>query len=97
MPPDGEFVGYGLLSGQSVFPKATTRAHLRRFHLRDRLKDLTSEQWQAGFASLWPRLETTDLPGVEVFEAEDWRNAIDAFHRPGRAGKPLLRFSKDHA
>ena len=90
--PDGEFVGYGLLSGQSVFPNAQTRANLRRFHLRDRLKDLSPEAWQSGFQTLWPRLRDTDLPGVEGFAAVHWQTALQAFDRPGRLYKPLLRF-----
>ena len=94
MPKGAECVGYGLLSGQSVFPNAQTQANLRRFRLRDRLKDLSPTAWQDGFKTLWPRLAKTNLPGIEVFEATDWRKALDAFDRPGRAGKPLLRFSE---
>lgn len=93
MPAHADCVGYGLLSGQSVFPSAKTRATLRRFHLRDVLKDLTPQGWQEAFLPLWPRLAASTLPGVEVFELEDWRAALDAFDRPGRAGKPLLRLS----
>lgn len=94
MPESGEFVGYGLLSGQSVFPNQSTRANLRRFHLRDRLQGLSAAQWQAAFQTLWPRLQGTELPGVEGFDMQDWRQALEAFDRSGRAGKPILRFSE---
>ncbi|WP_370231559.1 zinc-dependent alcohol dehydrogenase family protein [Cognatishimia sp.] len=94
MPEGGEFVGYGLLSGQSVFPNSATRANLRRFHLRDRLKDLSHPAWQQQFQTIWPRLMATQLPGVETFDLHDWQAALAAFDRPGRAGKPVLRFSQ---
>ena len=91
MQPNTEFVGYGLLTGQPVFPSQTTQATMRRFHLRDRLKDMSPSDWQAEFLALWPRLAGADVPGVEQFDFTDWRSALHAFDRPGRLGKPLLR------
>ena len=93
MPAGGEFVGYGLLSGQPVFPTAQTRANMRRFHLRDVLKDLTPSAWQEAFVPLWPRLLDADLPAATVFPMSQWRDALDEFERSGRPAKPVLSFA----
>lgn len=89
MPPEGDFVSYGLLSGQS-FAVPASRPALRRFHLRDRLATVTPETWQGWFRTLWPRLRGAPLPGVTAVPLADWRHALALFHTAGRRDKPLL-------
>ncbi|MDJ0626892.1 MAG: zinc-dependent alcohol dehydrogenase family protein [Rhodobacter sp.] len=93
MRPGTEFVSYGLLSGQPVLPSPGARAAHRRFHLRDVLRNLSTPAWQESFSPLWPRLRAAKMPGVEIFPVEFWRDALDAFHTPGRRQKPLLEFN----
>ncbi|MFQ1702237.1 zinc-dependent alcohol dehydrogenase family protein [Loktanella agnita] len=90
MPLGAEFVSYGLLSGQPLFPPAGTVAAYRRFHLRDVLRDQSTAEWQAGFRQIWPQLRIAQLPGTEVFPLAQWHDALDMFETPGRAFKPLL-------
>ncbi|MEM5318295.1 zinc-dependent alcohol dehydrogenase family protein [Paraburkholderia sp. JHI869] len=85
------FVGYGLLSGQSIQPSGTPRASYRRFHLRDSLVTMTPGTWQRQFQRLWHALRDADLPPVQVFAIDDWQRAVEQTARPG-AVKPVLRF-----
>lgn len=89
MPPGGDFVSYGLLSGRS-FAVPAVRPALRRFHLRDRLATATPETWQGWFRALWPRLRRAPLPGVTAVPLADWRRALALFHTAGRRDKPVL-------
>ncbi|NYZ17083.1 zinc-dependent alcohol dehydrogenase family protein [Azospirillum sp. RWY-5-1] len=89
MPPGGDFVSYGLLSGQP-FAVPAVRPALRRFHLRDRLATVAPETWQGWFRTLWPRLRRAPLPGVATVPLAEWRRALALFHTAGRRDKPLL-------
>lgn len=89
MPPDGNVVSYGLLSGQP-FAVPASRPALRRFHLRDRLAAVAPETWQGWFRALWPRLPDAPLPGVAAVPLADWRRALALFDTAGRRDKPLL-------
>ncbi|WP_321793251.1 zinc-dependent alcohol dehydrogenase family protein [Burkholderia pyrrocinia] len=86
-----DFVSYGLLSGQNIFPSCTPRARYRRFHLRDYLALTTPNKWQRQFLRLWQTLVNADLPPVQVFSVDDWQRAVELAARPG-AVKPMLRF-----
>ena len=86
------FVGYGLLTGQPVFAPDDLRAQFKRFHLRDHLAALSADEWQAGFAELWPRLRHADLPDVQIYPLSEWRSAIAETERPG-SPKPLIDFT----
>lgn len=92
MKQGAEFVGYGLLSGQAVWPSQSTQAEMRRFHLRDYLNGLSPSDWQNIFQEIWPQLLDATLPGVDVFPVQEWQAALDAFDGPGRSGKPLISF-----
>lgn len=91
MKNNSVFVGYGLLTGQQLAPVIRPRACYHRFHLRDELQTLTSQQWQQQFQAIWPRLRETELPGVRIFPLTDWREAIDYSEIPGNT-KPMLDF-----
>jgi NADPH:quinone reductase-like Zn-dependent oxidoreductase len=87
------FVGYGLLSGESIRPSSTPRASYRRFHLRDTLATMTPGEWQRQFLRLWQALLRTELPPVQLFAIDDWQSAVEQALRPGTA-KPMLRFGR---
>ncbi|TDH35027.1 alcohol dehydrogenase [Pseudohoeflea suaedae] len=88
------FIGYGLLSGQPVLAPAGMKAQFKRFHLRDHLAALSADEWQSGFAELWPRLRHADLPDVRIYPLSEWRSAIAEAGRPG-GPKPLIDFTSD--
>lgn len=87
-----EFVGYGLLSGQTVLTMSRNAATHRRFHLRDVLGELDPEAWQNCFRSIWPKLATVKLQDTMEFPLERWQEALEVFETPGRAKKPMLKF-----
>ena len=92
MPAGGDFVSYGLLTGQPVRtgdPRPLARH--RRFHMRDSLARMTPDQWRACFDTLWPRISSTALPAVRKVRLADWKNALAGYDQPGRP-KPLLVF-----
>lgn len=91
MRDDTVFIGYGLLSGQSIKPSGRPRARYQRFHLRDSLATMTPGTWQRQFLRLWHALSRADLPPVQVFAVDDWQRAVEQSARPG-ATKPMLRF-----
>lgn len=85
------FIGYGLLSGQSLRSSGSLRVTYRRFHLRDALEHMTADAWQSRFSRCWQTLPCLDLPPVEVFQLADWRDALALATRPG-GRKPVLCF-----
>ena len=89
MRKDGEFVSYGLLSGQmiEVCPGGPSP---QRFHIRDQLEALTPATWQSWFREIWSLLRTSAITDTTSFPLSDWRNALDFFQKPGRSSKPLL-------
>lgn len=94
MGATGDFVSYGLLSGQPL--KVTTNAtQAQRFHLRDILEATTPAQWQQWFRELWPLLKRAKLPDVAYFPIESWQEALALFYEPGRLSKPVLKMSSN--
>lgn len=92
MPANAGFVSYGLLTGQPVLPgNQKPRAHHRRFHMRDRLAQMTPEQWRACFDTLWPRISNAVLPTVRKVRLANWKDALANYDQPGRP-KPVLVF-----
>ncbi len=83
------FVGYGLLTGQSVIPPANTKASLRRFHLRDETGDISPVAFTESFARIWPLLLKMKLPEARPWPAKDWQRAVLASSKPG-SPKQLL-------
>lgn len=86
---DADFVSYGLLSGQP-FDARGAQAEPQRFHLRDTLAVTESHEWQQWFVELWPLLAKSQLPEVNVFALENWREALREFAVAGRRCKPVL-------
>ena len=82
------FVSYGLLSGEPIAFAGSCARHCR-FHLRDALAGMSVGAWQGMFGRVWPLLRHVEVPAGQVFAARQWRQALIAFARPGRA-KPLL-------
>jgi NADPH:quinone reductase-like Zn-dependent oxidoreductase len=85
----GEFVSYGLLSGEP-FQATLHGVHAQRFHLRDCLEATTPAEWQQWFCELWPLLKRTQLPVIIPVPLRDWQQALSLFHRRGRLSKPVL-------
>ncbi|MDT0684597.1 zinc-dependent alcohol dehydrogenase family protein [Roseicyclus sp. F158] len=85
------FVGYGLLSGESISPAAVPRARYERFHLRDRLQRMDHASWKEAFESVWSLLAEVALPPACVHPLENWREAIHLGRKPGSA-KQVLQF-----
>lgn len=94
MPPDSEFLAYGLLSGEGIrrMPK-TVRFNL--FHLRNWIHSATHEDIVETFEEVFRRLQTAMLPGTAEYDWTDWRKAMEHFSIRGREKKPMLRFSHD--
>ncbi|KIW31472.1 uncharacterized protein PV07_03119 [Cladophialophora immunda] len=89
MSPEGDFISYGLLSGEPL--QATANGvQARRFHLRDCLETTTPAEWQQWFCELWPLLRRAELPDTTSFPLEAWREALSLFSVPGRLSKPVL-------
>lgn len=86
---DADFVSYGLLSGQP-YDARNCAAKPQRFHLRDTLAVAYSQKWQQWFAELWPLLMKSQLPDVQLFALEEWREALQEFYVSGRRCKPVL-------
>ncbi|MGR6466239.1 zinc-dependent alcohol dehydrogenase family protein [Rhizobium sp. PAMB 3182] len=89
MPQDSAFVGYGLLSERPVTPGASGPA-LQRFHVRDHLARLSTDEWRGLFDEIWPLLRRTTLPPARSFALADWQSALALFRTAGRQEKPLL-------
>ncbi|WP_165064673.1 zinc-dependent alcohol dehydrogenase family protein [Paludisphaera rhizosphaerae] len=90
----GDFVSYGLLSGQP-FGWRTDGVRIHRFHLRDGFESMADSVWRGWFDRLWPRLRVAPMPAVRRFPIEEWRAALAAFDEPGRSFKPLLEFGSE--
>jgi len=91
MREGSDFVGYGLLSGQSVVTPPLLRARYHRFHMRDSIADMSVRTWQSQFTRLWPKLARVQMPSVELFALENWREALALTERSG-GDKPVLSF-----
>lgn len=92
MRPGSHFIGYGLLSGQSIRPDRPPAAGFHRFHLRDAQAALRPADWQQAFADLWPLLRAAPMPPVRIFPQAEWRAALAASAEPG-GDKVMLRFA----
>ncbi|MDP1599317.1 zinc-dependent alcohol dehydrogenase family protein [Phenylobacterium sp.] len=89
MAPAGDFVSYGLLSGQG-FARSAHGPPPQRFHLRDRLEDVSLAVWRGWFDDLWPLLGQAWLPEARYFALAEWREALALFETSGRQVKPML-------
>lgn len=86
---DADYVSYGLLSGEPYQAKSYA-SRPQRFHLRDTLAVTDSNEWQQWFVELWPLLANSQLPEVQLFALEEWRDALREFAVSGRRYKPVL-------
>ncbi len=93
MSPTTSFIGYGLLSGESI-DASGARANYHRFHLRDSLADMSPAVWQTQFHRIWERLNEAPLPPVSVFPFNRWREALQQSAKPG-GPKAVLTFKCD--
>lgn len=90
MPNGSSFIGYGLLSGQSISAFGAGAAY-HRFHLRDSLAAMTVDMWQAQFRRLWPMLNEVPLSPVAIFPSDRWEEALQ--HSASSGGpKVVLSF-----
>lgn len=89
MPPAGDFVSYGLLSGQGIV-RPSNGPSPQRFHLRDRLEGVSPAVWKGWFGDLWPLLRRAWLPEAKSFALTEWREALALFETSGRQVKPML-------
>ena len=85
-----DFVGYGLLTGETIRPTGQPRARVHRFHLRDTLATMSATSWQKVFDKIWDLLVEFDMPIAQVYAFDDWRQAIGQTRTPGKP-KPLLQ------
>jgi len=93
MLPGTSFIGYGLLSGESI-SAPDARANYYRFHLRDNLADMSPAVWQTQFHRIWDRLNETPLSPVTAFPFGRWREALQQSAKPG-CPKSALTFKSD--
>lgn len=93
MSAGSQFVGYGLLSGQSIVLQQRPRAKYQRFHLRDHLPSEAVRTMSDAFVGIWPLLAETTMPEARIFPIGDWRNAIYESSLPG-VNKPILDLSE---
>ena len=91
LPPESNFVSYGLLSGQP-FKQHLTLAKTHWFHVRNYLPDMNIEQWQAMFQGIWPLLKQSVLSKPEEIPFQHWKEAIDLYYQSNRQCKPVLVF-----
>jgi len=92
MPTSGQFISYGLLSGQG-FPLRQALPRVHWFHIRNYLPAMDAQAWQAIFARLWPALAQSITSSATCYAFDDWRAAITEWRSAGRTSKPLLRFA----
>jgi len=94
MPGSGQFICYGLLSGQPF----TLQRHfppMHWFHIRNHFDALTPEAWQAAFNEIWPLLKESQYSDAGQLPFNAWRSALADYRQPGRTHKPLLDFTAD--
>lgn len=91
MPKTGQFISYGLLSGQPFSIRQRLPA-VHWFHVRNYLDAMTADSWQQAFCTLWERLRITPVSEVTLTDFQQWRQAITLYQTPGRIAKPLLSF-----
>lgn len=89
LPLEAQFVAYGVLSGKPVQVTAA-RPALHWFHVRHSLAGIAHQDWQQGFAELWPLLRSSECGEVEIFPLAQWQDAIHYYQQSGRDRKPLL-------
>ncbi|MGW1442378.1 zinc-dependent alcohol dehydrogenase family protein [Serratia rhizosphaerae] len=89
MRPDGLFVCYGLLSGQT-FALKRHYPPVRWFHIRNYLADIAAAQWHALFRRIWPLLAESRCGEARIFPQADWREALALYRQPGRQIKPVM-------
>lgn len=94
MPRGGEFISYGLLSGQP-FTLAHRYPRVHWFHIRNAFSSLDPQGWQAEFRALWPLLASSRYSESVPLPFAGWREALQRYHQPGRIGKPVLQMTQD--
>jgi len=96
MPQAGEFISYGLLSGQP-FTLARHYPPVRWFHIRNTFSACDPQRWQAEFRALWPRLLSSHYSESVPLPFNAWREALQHYYQPGRVGKPVLQMAQEEA
>lgn len=89
MPHSGQFISYGLLSGQP-FSLRQRLPVVHWFHVRHYLDALPAPRWQETFRTLWARLRHSRVSDAELFDLHQWQAAVRFYQTPGRTAKPLL-------
>ncbi|MCU6671427.1 zinc-dependent alcohol dehydrogenase family protein [Enterobacteriaceae bacterium H4N4] len=92
MPGTGEFICYGLLSGQPF----TLQPHyppMRWFHIRNYLDALSPQAWQAEFQAIWPKMAESQYSNTTRLPFAAWQAAVADYRQAGRSHKPLLTMS----
>ena len=89
MPHRGQFISYGLLSGQP-FSLRQRLPVVHWFHVRHYLDALPAPRWQETFHTLWVHLRHSRVSDAELFDLHQWQAAVRFYQTPGRTAKPLL-------
>jgi len=94
MPGSGQFICYGLLSGQPF----TLQRHfppMHWFHIRNHFDALNPQAWLAAFNEIWPLLKESQSSDARLLPFRAWRSALSDYRQAGRTHKPLLDFTAD--
>ncbi|MGY5957147.1 zinc-dependent alcohol dehydrogenase family protein [Kosakonia sp. BK9b] len=89
MPRHGQFVSYGLLSGQPFILRQGQPA-VHWFHIRNYLDTLPAAAWQQAFGTIWARLRHSPCAGVSLFGLPQWQDAVRFYQTAGRTTRPVL-------
>ncbi|MGL4428863.1 MAG: zinc-dependent alcohol dehydrogenase family protein [Silvania sp.] len=89
MPATGEFICYGLLSGQP-FSLQPHFPPMRWFHIRNYLDALSPQAWQAEFDAIWSKMAESHYSDTIQLPFAAWQTALTDYRQAGRTHKPLL-------
>lgn len=89
MPGAGEFICYGLLSGQP-FSLQPHFPPMRWFHIRNYLDALNPQAWQAAFQDIWLKMADSQYSDTTLLPFASWQAALADYRQAGRTHKPLL-------
>ncbi|WES70118.1 zinc-dependent alcohol dehydrogenase family protein [Superficieibacter sp. HKU1] len=89
MQKQGQFISYGLMSGQpykihNAFPA------VKWFHIRNYLSGMNVDDWKREFEMLWPLLKHSYLAPAQFYQLKDWKQAIVGYRTMGRRFKPVI-------
>ena len=92
MRSSGQFICYGLLSGQ---PFALQRHFppMHWFHIRNTFDSFSPQAWQAAFTEIWPLLAESQYSDARLLPFNSWQSALADYRQAGRTHKPLLDFT----